>query len=43
MFALGELFTVQADTAVDLAPLEDLPAGSKISVVGSATLEIVYL
>lgn len=42
-FALGELFTVQADAAVALAPLEDLPSGSKISFAGSATLEIVYL
>lgn len=42
-FALGELFTVQADAAVALAPLEDLPSGTKISFAGSATLEIVYL
>ncbi|TBL92936.1 DUF1120 domain-containing protein [Hafnia alvei] len=42
-FALGELFTVQVDAAVALAPLEDLPSGSKISFAGSATLEIVYL
>lgn len=42
-FALGELFTVQADAAVALAPLVDLPSGTKISFAGSATLEIVYL
>ena len=42
-FALGELFTVQADAAVALAPLVDLPPGTKISFAGSATLEIVYL
>ena len=42
-FALGEFFTVQADAAVALAPLVDLPSGTKISFAGSATLEIVYL
>lgn len=41
--ATGEIFTVQADAAVTLAPLDDLPSGSKINFAGSATLEIIYL
>lgn len=41
--ASGEIFTIQADAAVTLAPLEDLPSGSKINFAGSATLEIIYL
>ncbi|MNB70418.1 hypothetical protein D3C81_109410 [compost metagenome] len=41
--ATGEIFTIQADAAVTIAPLEDLPSGSKISFAGSATLEIIYL
>ncbi|WP_133159641.1 hypothetical protein [Lelliottia aquatilis] len=41
--ASGEIFTIQADAAVTIAPLEDLPSGSKISFAGSATLEIIFL
>lgn len=42
-FASGEIFTVQADAAIAIAPLEDLPSGSKIAFAGSVTLEILYL
>lgn len=41
--ATGEVFTVQADAAVTLAPLDDLPSGTKINFSGSVTLEVIYL
>ncbi|WP_279204855.1 DUF1120 domain-containing protein [Obesumbacterium proteus] len=42
-FAVGEIFTVQADAAVAIAPIKDLASGSEIDFAGSATLEIKYL
>lgn len=42
-FAVGEIFTIQADAAVAIAPIRDLATGSEIDFAGSATLEITYL
>lgn len=42
-FAVGEIFTIQADAAVAIAPIQDLATGSEIDFNGSATLEIKYL
>lgn len=42
-FAVGEIFSIQADAAVALAPIKDLDTSSEIDFAGSATLEIKYL
>lgn len=42
-FAVGEIFTIQADAAVAIAPILDLSSGGAIDFDGSATLEIKYL
>lgn len=42
-FAVGEIFSVQADAAVTLASVQALATGGEIDFAGSATLEVVYL
>ncbi|SUY92957.1 Protein of uncharacterised function (DUF1120) [Buttiauxella agrestis] len=43
VIAVGEIFSIQADAALTIAPLDELSSSSEIDFAGSATLEIVYL